>query len=324
MKKRTKLNCICFVILHYGDPRVTDLCVTSIQNLELSPGRTEQTAEPLHQQSDNGDQDTKRADQIRIIVVDNDARLSEKERLAFALRYQDMPNVTVLHTGEGTGFSEANNLGYRHAREKLGADCIIVCNNDIEFVQKDFVRRLKKSSSEMGCHVLGPNVIRRANGEPQNPMDTRLRTKEEARYTIRMNRLALKLLPAVYPLLAVQQKSQERTRQREKKENLAYYREPHKHIIPFGACLIFLPEFVKREERAFDPETQFYYEEYILADRCFRKGYETGYDPRLKVIHETAAATKESAGSEYRRMKQLLKRTADACEVYLKSNESGE
>ncbi len=293
------LNCICFVVLHYGDPGVTDLCIRSIQRLERRCGQSEQQ------------------DPVQIVIVDNDSRKTPEEREAFAERYEDSRNVTVIRTEGETGFSAANNLGYALAREQLGADCIIVCNNDIEFVQRDFIRKLERSASEMACHVLGPNVTRRKNNEPQNPMDTRLRTKEEARYTIRMNRMAVKLLPVVYPFLRIQQKNQEKRVQKEKKKNITYYRHPHRHIIPFGACLIFLPDFVWQEERAFEPETQFYYEEYILAKRCFQKGYETGYDPRLKVVHETAAATRESAGSEYRRMKQLLKRTADACEVYM-------
>ena len=36
------------------------------------------------------------------------------------------------------------------------------------------------------CHIIGPDVIRQGTGEHQNPMDTRLRTKEEACYTIKM------------------------------------------------------------------------------------------------------------------------------------------
>ena len=293
------LNCICFVVLHFGDSSVTDLCIRSIQRLERGCGQSEQL------------------DPVQIVIVDNDSRRTPEEREAFAERYEDSRNVTVIRTAGETGFSAANNLGYAYAREQLGADCIIVCNNDVEFVQRDFIRRLECSASGMACHVLGPNVTRRKNNEPQNPMDTRLRTKEEARYTIRMHRLAVKLLPVVYPLLRIQQKNQEKRVQKEKKKNIAYYRHTHKHIIPFGACLIFLPDFVRQEERAFEPETQFYYEEYILARRCFQKGYETGYDPRLKVVHETAAATRESAGSEYGRMRQLLKRTAKACEVYI-------
>ena len=281
-----------FVILHYGDRAVTDRCVESI----------------LHM---------KRINDIEIIIVDNDARLTDEERDAFACGYERYRNITILRCQDGTGFSRANNLGYEYARTQLGADCIIVCNNDIDFIQTDFIERLERSVCSMNCHVLGPDIIRRSNHEPQNPMDIRLRTSREARNTIRMNRAALAVFPFVYPFLCMQEKRAEHRRLAEKKQNLVFYKEAHTHIIPFGACLIFTPAFVEKEEKAFDPETQFYYEEYILANRCFQKGYETGYDPSMKVLHETGSATNQSARSNPEKMKTLMKRTAQACEVYL-------
>lgn len=280
-----------FVILHYGDQEITDTCVQSILDMEGFAW---------------------------IVIVDNDARLSSAEREAFAQRYAKTSAVMVLRAPEGAGFSYANNIGYAYAREQFGADTIIVCNNDIAFIQKDFLQRLTYSIGRMNCHVLGPNIVRRSNHEPQNPMDVRLRTEKEACYTIRMNRWALKVFPAVYPLLRIQEKQQEKRRLAGKKKNPGFYRTTQKHIIPFGACLIFTPRFVEREEKAFDPETQFYYEEYILANRCFRKGYETGYDPFIKVLHETGSATKQSTKSRAGRMKTMMRRTADACEVYVR------
>lgn len=294
MNKHSKPAGYAFVILHYGDITVTDRCVESI----------------LHM---------KRAKDTRIVLVDNDARLSDEERDVLAGRYEEYPNVTVIRCPAGIGFSRANNIGYEYARTQLGADCIVVCNNDIEFIQTDFIERLEASVSRMGCHVLGPAVLRRSSHEPQNPMDTRLRTQEEARRTVWMNRAALAVFPVAYPLLCIQEKNAKRRSLQEKKRNIAFYKQSHRHIIPFGACLIFTPEFVAREERAFEPETQFYYEEYILADRCFRKGYETGYDPSMRVIHETGSATEQSVRSNPEKMKNLMKRTAQSCEIYLKA-----
>ena len=66
-------------------------------------------------------------------------------------------------------------------REILHASFIIVLNNDIEFVQTDFLIRLEDIWKTKSCHILGPDIIRRSTGEHQNPMDTRLRTEEEGR-----------------------------------------------------------------------------------------------------------------------------------------------
>lgn len=116
-------------------------------------------------------------------------------------------------------------------------------------------------------------MIRQSTGEHQNPMDTRLRTKEEAEYTIKMNRLALRFYPVMYPVVYHMLQKAEKNKIENQKQHMTLYSQLQKNIVPFGACLIFTPSFVEKEEKAFEPETRFFYEEYILALRCQRKGY---------------------------------------------------
>lgn len=285
------MKIVGFVILHYKDWKVTDECVQSILKM----------------------QDQER---IRIVIVDNDIHESEQKRQEAVRRYNVYPSITVLQIKENGGFSYANNQGYRYAREKLGADCILVLNNDIKFEQKDFLERLDKSHEKNPCHVLGPDVIRQSTGEHQNPMDTRIRTREEADYTIRANRKALKYYSLLYPLLYWNNKRNEKKKTLSRQENAGYYRTVQEDIVPFGACLIFTPLFVEKEKEAFTPETQFYYEEYILTYRCQKSRYRIVYDPALQVLHESGTATKKSFGSEKKRLRFTMERVADACEVY--------
>ena len=49
--------------------------------------------------------------------------------------------------------------------------------------------------------MMGPDIVQQHTGVHQNPMAERVRTAEEAVYTIRMNRKALKYYSALYPLL---------------------------------------------------------------------------------------------------------------------------
>ena len=286
------LKCVAFVVLHYGAVEVTERCVRSIFQLNNSQ-------------------------KIRVVVVDNDIQKSSEDRRLLEQRLAEHSQLKILKN-EGTGgFSEANNIGYSYAKEVLKAECIILLNNDIEFPQVDFIRRLEQSIEHMRCHVIGPNVIQKQTGEPQNPLDTRLRTEKEAAYTIRMNRIAFRILPIVFPLLQAQEQLLKWNNIRKKKAKQDYYKTIQKHIVPFGACLIFTPSFVRKEKKAFLPETNFYYEEYLLALRCFRQGYETGYDPSLRVWHEGGAATRQSYGKRFRKMSFVMKNTADACEIYL-------
>ncbi len=286
------MKTVSFVILHYGEKNITDTCVQSILKME-APQR------------------------IRIVIVDNDIEKKEEDRRKFAAFYQEEPRISFLTIQKNGGFSYANNKGYKYAREIQKASYIIVLNNDIEFLQKDFLARMEASYQKYPCHILGPDIVRAETGEHQNPMDIRIRTREEAEYTSRMNSLALRMYPVIYPALRYRLKKEEREILLRKKQNEKFYREIQREKVPFGACLIFTPDFIEKEELAFYPETQFFYEEYILTYRCQQKGYHIVYDPSLKVLHESGAATKKSCRSEKKRIRFMLERTKEAAEIYL-------
>ena len=280
-----------FVILHYGEWSVTRACVESIAAMQMQR-------------------------QIRIVVVDNDRQsLTKDNNPAWLMSYG---NLMVLVNNEGHGFSHANNLGYRYARKMLHADFIVVLNNDIVFPQADFQKRLLFSYRKHTCHVLSPAILRGSGHEPQSPMDVRLRTAGEAEYTIQANRLGLLLFPAVYPLLALQEKIARKRQLEGRHADPAYYRQTHRQIVPFGACLIFTPLFVAAEEEAFTPETEFYYEEYLLTLRCIRKNYLIVYDPVMKVLHESGSATKQAHKTNRSKMKFRLWHTMESCRIYKK------
>ncbi len=284
-----------FIILHYRSQDVTDQCVQSILQMD-------------HQES------------VQIILVDNEIQKSAAERETLKVAYQDIPNLTVLTIRENGGFSYANNQGYRYAREQLGATFILVLNNDIEFTQQDFLQQMVQGWQKAPCHIIGIDIIRKSTGEHQNPMDTRLRTREEAEHTIRMNRQALKHYQLLYPLLYWNFHRLQKVATARRKDD-ATYASMQKDIVPFGACLIFTPDFVRNEQLAFTPETRFYYEEYILANRCRQKGYHIHYIPTMKVWHESGKATEVSYRKEKEKLRFVMERTAEACEVYLRASE---
>ena len=288
---KTEMIKICFVILHYGDISVTENCVSSISRI-----------------SD--------IENIRIIIVDNDVQKSDVKRQKLTEKYRKCAQIKVLQMREKCGFSKANNVGYRYGKFYYDPEYMVICNNDIEFVQKDFIERLDHIYRENPFAVLGPDVVRIRNQEHQNPMDTRMRTMKEAEYTIRMNRIGLKYFSLLYPGLYLQHKSVEKKKLKEKEKKADWYKTQHEDIVPFGACLIFSKDFIQKEENAFEPETQFYYEEYILAYRCYKKQYRILYDPLLQVLHESGAATKKTFGSMRKQMKFRMERTMEAAQIY--------
>ena len=273
---------VSFVVLHYGELNITDVCVQSIFKMD--------------------DQE-----QIHIVIVDNEIHASMEHREKIKKRYENYKNVTVIPIMENGGFSYANNVGYQYAKN-MGTDFVIICNNDIEFLQNDFVDILYREQEIHRCHVMSPDIVHRRTSEHQSPMDQRIRTSQEARYTIQMNKVALKLYPIIYPLFYLWNKKQ---------KNKKYYQSVQTEIVPFGACLIFTSLFLEMEDKAFEPETKFYYEEYMLALRCHKQKYLSIYDPKLKVVHETGEATKKSLKSQYKRTKFIMQNTLDSCKIYL-------
>ena len=282
---------VSFIILHYKDIKSTDACVRSILQMD---GR----------------------DYIRIVIVDNDIRATEEERRKLAERYKKYSAIDVVSVRENGGFSYGNNQGYRFAKEKLKASFIIVTNNDIVFPQKNFLDLLMDCYRKNRCHVMGPDIVQQHTGIHQNPMAERVRTAEEAAYTIRMNRKALKYYSVLYPLLYWKIRRQEK-KERSSKDS-GQCRSIQKNKVLFGACLIFTPDFVMKEDKAFWPETKFFYEEYILTQRCLKHGYTTVYEPGLQVLHESGAATRYSYRNERERLRFRMERMAEACEAYLR------
>lgn len=295
------MKIVSFVILHYGDHRTTDACIRSILRMEQQQ-------------------------RLRIVVVDNDIHKHPALREKLRERYKAWKNILVLTNCGSGGFSQANNLGYRYSARRLGASYVLLLNNDIVFTQKNFVELMEAAYEQEPCHVLGPDVIRAGTGEHQNPMDIRLRTRQEAEWTIRKNRAALKLYPLLYPLLYWNQRRCEKNQTQERASQKEFYEERHKDIVPFGACLIFTPAYVEREENALVPETDFYYEEYILACRCRRNQYTVVYDPRMKALHESGKATEKRFRGEYGKLRFRMEKIAESCAVYrsvLEQNSDG-
>ena len=136
---------ISFVILHYKDIKSTDSCVHSILNMRGQ-------------------------EHIRIVIVDNDIQESEEDRRKLADRYKKYSSITVLPIRENGGFSYGNNCGYRFARENQKASFIVMTNNDIVFLQKNFVYLIKDCYETYSCDIIGPDIVHRKSGKHQNPM----------------------------------------------------------------------------------------------------------------------------------------------------------
>ena len=267
---------LVFLILHFGDCKTTCDCIDSILNMGYVSEHV-------------------------ILVADNDSEPKDWDL------YKDNSRIRFVKT-YNKGFSEANNIAYGYARSTLGADMVVVCNNDLLFSKEDFDEETLLELNRKDIQAAGPDIIKKGTDIHQSPIDTRLRTVKEAKKTIRINKLMLALYPLAYPAARKFFNGRTQTGVEVSSDDTT--------VVPFGACLIFTERFIDKEEKLFEPETRFYYEEYILAKRFQDKGYKIAYEPKLKVTHIDAAAS--SAGSDYQKIRRKIKNTTQACEVYLK------
>lgn len=286
-----------FVILHFGDLSVTKRCVDSIESMDGSA-------------------------MASIVIVDNEYKKPHSERVeACDFFGENAENRFLIQVTENGGFSYANNKGYSFARSELGADVIVVLNNDIEFVQADFLEKVSSLVEESDYDVVGPDVVKASTFEHQNPMALTERTVSEVSQTIRLNTVALKLYPLLFPLLLIRERRAARRRLGVRggwQENSAT-----ENPVLFGACLIFLPGFVENERLAFEPETHFYYEEYILAHRCALLGYRTACVFDIQVLHESGKSTEDAHTTDRKRLRFMMENIVASARIYrdyLRSN----
>lgn len=281
------MSVIGFVILHYGNVQVTKECIDSILQLHTE-------------------------DDIHVVVVDNDTNKSAEERQKLKDTVVISSMVEVIQMQEKSGFSRANNEGYMYIKEMYNPDYIVMANNDIVFAQKDFVKRLKDIYEECPYEVLGPDIVNRENGQHQSPIDVKGRSLQQVNYTIWMNAICLKLFPIVYPFL---QMNYNRSKEH---SSIELIKERQSDIVPCGACIIVSGNFINKENVMFTPETNFYYEEYILHERCRRNGYRILFSSEIQVIHGDGIATKGKTESEKKRMRFRMEETLEAAKLYRK------
>ncbi|MBU3728175.1 MAG: glycosyltransferase, partial [Phycisphaerales bacterium] len=131
----------CFVVLQFNKWDVTARCLESLRALECE--------RPLH-----------------VVLVDNG---SDPEVVEASVRaVASMPNVHLLKMERNAGFAAGNNLGYRYARDTLGARFIAVINNDTRVQDRQFAARCESIYREWGCSAIGPDIVT-ADGRHENP-----------------------------------------------------------------------------------------------------------------------------------------------------------
>lgn len=275
---------IVFVILHYCAIQST---IDSVESIRKYPS-------------------------TEIVIVDNAS--PDKSGLELVDKYKDIPNIYIILNRTNEGFARGNNIGYHYSRDILHADFIVIINNDVLMIQPNFTQLLQSIYLNSRFDILGPDIIT-PEGHHRNPHRYKTFSKQDLNRIIR-NRTIILLYLHLKRILGIttkihflenwDSKRSERERNNIDRNHIQY------NIVLQGSCLIFSPDFIKKESDAFYPETFMWMEEEILTFLCQQKGYTICYNPKIKVLHKEEVNTQNTLPqySRYYFFSQQLRNSA--------------
>lgn len=275
MNKNNEIDKIAFVVLHYIEKRTTIDCVNSIKACEVGI-------------------------QYSIVIVDNASPNKSGEELI--LYYKNENDVHVILADSNLGFAKGNNLGYIYAKNQCNANYIIIVNNDVIFNEMWKFNNIKMIYKREGAYIIGPDIFSK-DGTHQSPLrQNPITDLKKVKKKIRNRKIYILYftLKSKFPFLErimLLEKILEKEDQRH--VNKKEWQNEKEGAVLHGACLIFTPLFVEKENEAFDSRTFMYGEEDMLSQKARQKGYKMIYTPEIKILHlEEKATNQEYTGVE--------------------------
>lgn len=270
-----------YVILHYQSIEITKKCVDKL----------------LMFSKDNP-----------IIIVDNCSPNGSGKQLE--KMYSKCINITVIINEENQGFAKGNNLGYQYIKRKYSLNYVVVMNNDIMIEDNDFAVIIEQFMEKNEVDVCGPDMVT-LKGNHQNPLQLKPYTSKYLQRRVRADKIKVLLL---------------RTRlfwklyENYKKTNKIPIRTKQPTVfdcILHGSCIIYGPEYIKREQNAFLPITYMYNEEAILYDYLVHKGYKTGYCSDVTILHMEGVSSSERIENKKKKVMFRFKNNIKSIEAQL-------
>lgn len=270
-----------YVILHYQSIEITKKCVDKL--LMFSKNNP-------------------------IIIVDNCSPNGSGKQLE--KMYSKCINITVIINEENQGFAKGNNLGYQYIKRKYSLNYVVVMNNDIMIEDNDFAVIIEQFMEKNEVDVCGPDMVT-LKGNHQNPLQLKPYTSKYLQRRVRADKIKVLLL---------------RTRlfwklyENYKKTNKIPIRTKQPTVfdcILHGSCIIYGPEYIKREQNAFLPITYMYNEEAILYDYLVHKGYKTGYCSDVTILHMEGVSTSERIENKKKKVMFRFKNNIKSTEAQL-------
>jgi len=218
---------------------------------------------------------------VEIVVVDNASDNGSTEKIR--ADYDGVDEVSIICNKENLGFSKGNNVGFAELKRK-GYDFIILSNNDIKVLSKDFYFKVEEDYKKYRFGVLGTGIKNPNNGRTGcglNPPTIRFAKG-------RIFRLRFKYYAG--PIYNLYRKI---INKNTAIENAGYGETvtcKWKNVLLHGCFMIFSKEYIERFD-GLKELTFMYAEEEILFIRIMSAGLISIYDPDIEIFHAEGAAT---------------------------------
>lgn len=268
---------ITFVILHYETTDDTRQCLESLIKYLIHKD-------------------------VNIILVDNGSTNGKIDKIQE--EYLHNERMHFIYSEKNLGFAKGNNLGFRYAKEVLGSEIIVLCNNDLIFRQNDFIEILEKLYREKNFDIAGPKIISLADNMNQNPIPVLYKNIYELDKRI-LKYLILFCTSSFNFDLLIHQRFGREIKRCSKIENGQDF-QLH------GACLIFANNYIKLFDGLYD-QTFMYEEESILKYFAKKELLNMEYADELTVYHKEGSATEKVLGKGRENRRFYYKWNLNSC-----------
>lgn len=238
---------------------------------------------------------------VHIVVVDNGSQTGKLSTISS--NYDQYQNIHFLYSEKNLGFAKGNNIGFLYAKKTLSADIIILANNDLIFLQENFVEEMVDLAHITKFDIAGPTIVSMVDGKKQNPVPVQYQTISAVNKRILKNTILLFL-----SFLNLDKTAQKLIA----KPVVEYFPTEDMDYQLHGACLLFANQYIEKYDGLYDG-TFMYGEEDILKYLSQRNGMKMLYLKDLTVYHKEGSSTESIYGKGREKRQFYYRWSLDSC-----------
>lgn len=244
-----------------------------------------------------------------IVIVDNNSLNGTGKILKD--KYKDDENVIVILNKTNLGFSGGNNVGFMKLK-KLKCDFIVMTNNDVLFLTKNFDKKIIEEYKDSKFAVMGPKIY---------DINDNLTFSNKSVTNIKKIKKDLVFLHICLMLTRLHLIKLFIKKNENNVIDIDEAQKKHFDVVLHGCCWIFSDIYITKFD-GIDNKTFLYGEEDLLYIRLKKNNLISVYNPEISIKHLEDVSTNLSEKNFYEKKKKMYKNLIFASKVLLKEMEN--